>query len=109
LCSLKKAFKGILSEKFLSGLLVENFAENWKKILTQKERGNYIWLNEKEEGLGFISLGKPKDKKERADFEIYGIYVHPEYWNRKIGYEIMKFTIDSIKQSILQPKQYFGQ
>lgn len=94
----KKAFKGILSEKLLSSLVIENFAENWKQILTQKERKNYIWLNEYEEGIGFISYGKPKNKTEIADFEIYGIYVHPKYWGKGVGYELMKFTIDSIVQ-----------
>lgn len=61
--SWKKAFKGILSKKLLSNLVVEDFEENWRKVLKNKERENFIWLNEENRGLGFISYGKPKDKK----------------------------------------------
>ena len=92
------AFKGILSEKLLSSLIIENFAENWKRILTQRDRKNYIWLNELGEGVGFISYGKPNNKNETVDFEIYGIYVHPEYWGKRIGYELMKFAVDSLAE-----------
>lgn len=98
--SWKQAFDGILSQKILSNLKVESFEENWKKILTQSERENLIWLNEDEIGLGFISFGQPKDKDEKADFEVYGIYVHPNFWGRKIGYNLMKFGIESIWRTI---------
>jgi len=91
------AFKGILSEKILSNLAIEDFEENWKRILNQKERKNFIWLNENEEALGFISYGAPKDRNETADFEIYGIYVHPKHWKKRIGYKLMKFAISMLK------------
>jgi ribosomal protein S18 acetylase RimI-like enzyme len=67
-----------------------------EKILLQTERKNFIWLNDDNVGLGFISFGEPKDINESADIEIYGIYVHPNYWGRKIGYYLMNFGIDSI-------------
>ena len=98
LLSWKVAFKGILSQNVLSNLKSENFEKNWKIILTQKERANYIWLNQDGIGLGFISFGKPKDKNEEADFEIYGIYVHPSYWGKKIGFHLMEFGIESIRK-----------
>ena len=94
----KKGFEGILSKKMLSNLTIESFESNWRKILAEKERNNFIWLNEFKEGLGFISYGKPKDKNEIADFEIYGIYVHPKHWKKGIGYELMNYAINSIKQ-----------
>ena len=94
----KAAFEGILGEKVLSTLAVKKFAENWKRILDQKERKNYIWIDEFGKGLGFISFGKPKDKNESASIEIYGIYVHPDYWGKEIGYKLMVFAINSICQ-----------
>ena len=97
-CAWRKAFKGVLSEELLSSLVIENFAKNWQGILTQKERKNYIWLNEANEGVGFVSYGEPKSRNETADFEIYGIYVHPQYWGRGIGCELMNFAIESIAE-----------
>ena len=55
-------------------------------------------MNDYKEGVGFISFGKPKDKNESADFEIYGIYVHPKYWGKGIGYKLMEFVMNSIKK-----------
>lgn len=92
----QKAFKGILSDELLSGLAVAKFAENWTSILAQKERKNYIYVNEQNKGVGFISYGQPKDQEEAAHFEIYGIYVHPAYWGQGIGYQLMQFAIDAI-------------
>ncbi|WKN42422.1 GNAT family N-acetyltransferase [Tunicatimonas pelagia] len=93
----QKAFEGILSEELLVRLQAEDFESNWKKIIQQTERKNLVWLNE-EDAVGFVSFGEPKDEKESADFEIYGIYVHPNYWNRKVGFELMKAAIDRIQQ-----------
>jgi len=94
----RKAFEGILSEKLLSNLVIEEFVENWKWIILDKERKNFIWLNELQEGLGFISFGKPKDKNEPADFEIYGIYIHPIHWGKGIGHKLMTYALNSIKE-----------
>jgi len=96
--SWKEAFKEILSRQLLSNLEIRDFEHNWKYILTQKERKNFVYLNEDEEGVGFISYGKPKDSNQIADFEIYGIYVHPKYWGNKIGYELMNFALSSIRK-----------
>lgn len=94
--SWKKAFKGILSDKQLQSLRIEDFSENWKIILRREGRSNYIWLNENKRGQGFVSYGKPLDGNERADFEIYGIYVDPIYWRNGIGYQLLRFAIDNL-------------
>lgn len=100
----QEAFKGILSEELLSNLAAEDFADNWKGILTQQQRKNYIWLNEAGQGVGFVSYGKPKSDTETADFEIYGIYVHPEYWGAGVGYELMKFAVESLAKLSLSAR-----
>lgn len=95
----QEAFKGILSGDLLSSLEVADFENNWRKILTQKERKNYVWVNDASRALGFISFGKPKDSKESADFEVYGIYVHPEHWGKGLGYDLMKYAVGLMAQS----------
>ncbi|MEM8968475.1 MAG: GNAT family N-acetyltransferase [Bacteroidota bacterium] len=94
----QKAFSGILSEGLLASLKAEDFENIWKKIIQQAERKNLVWLNEEGKAFGFVSFGKPKDEKESADFEIYGIYVHPDHWNQKVGFKLMKSTTDYIHQ-----------
>lgn len=79
------AFKGILSDELLSDLIVEDFADNWRKIITQKERKNWIWVNEEDKAVGFVSFGKPKDEKESADFEIMEYMFIPNFGERKLA------------------------
>ncbi|MEM9829773.1 MAG: GNAT family N-acetyltransferase [Bacteroidota bacterium] len=100
----KKAFKRILSDKNLASLQVEDFERNWKQIIQQTQRKNLVWLTEEGKAVGFVSFGKPKDKNESADLEIYGIYVHPDYWNQKVGFGLMKSATDYIQQHSMGSK-----
>jgi len=93
------AFKGILSEALLSGLSIDAFEKKWRNRLTDTNTQYFIWLNESKEGVGFISFGAPKDEEETADFEIYGIYVHPGYWGKSIGHRLMAFGCSKMKES----------
>lgn len=96
ICAWKEAFKGILSSELLASLKVESFASNWERILAQPTRKNYIWLDENDKGVGFISFGTPKEKNEIAQYEIYGLYVHPKYWGQGIGFRLMTFAFDEL-------------
>lgn len=80
----QKAFRGILSNALLDTLEVADFINNWQTIIQKKERSNLVFLNNKEQALAFISYG-PTQEEESIQAEIYGIYVHPEYWNQNIG------------------------
>lgn len=97
----QKGFKNILSDQLLEKLRKEDFISNWEKILLRKGRTNLIFV-EKEKAVGFVSFGKPYEDEE-ADMEIYGIYVHPDYWHQKIGYQLMKTAISKIKNEHLGP------
>ena len=37
--------------------------------------------------VGFVSVGRAND--EDADGELYAIYVHPDYWDRGVGRELI--------------------
>lgn len=100
----QKAFKGILSDGFLNSLTTEDFAEGWKGIMGRKERKNLISLNEEEKVTGFVSFGPPYDPQEKLSHEIYGIYVHPDYWGQKVGYELMNAAIERLEKK----KNYKG-
>lgn len=92
------AFKDILSAELLQSLEVEDFRANWETIIQFKERKNYIYQVDQGKAVGFVSFGIPKDDQETADWEIYGIYVHPQYWGKGIGYALMKYALDQLKE-----------
>lgn len=96
--SWREAFQGILSDSLLTNLQVETFEANWINILRQEGRQNFIWTTPSNKAIGFISFGPPKKKQEDADFEIYGIYVHPNHWKQGIGNALLSFARKSIRQ-----------
>ncbi len=93
----QKAFQGILSAATLNDLKIADFEANWRQIILQTQRTNYIWLTADQQAVGFVSFGPPKDPKETLPYEIYGIYVHPDFWHQKIGYELMKAAVDDLR------------
>lgn len=93
----QKAFKGILSKNLLSRLTVNSFKQHWPSILKDTERRNMVWLNSRQQAVGFVAYGPPADNHEPANFELYGLYVHPEYWRRGIGSRLVEYAIAFIR------------
>lgn len=93
----QKAFKGILSDDLLFSLNKYEFLGIWKQILQNEKRKNYVALSDENMAVGFISFGSYKENNQWA--EIYGIYVHPEYWDQGYGRELMNKAISEIKKT----------
>ena len=89
----QKAFRGILSDAQLDNLQIENFVKGWQQNIYKIGRTNLIWVTENDKAVGFVSFGKPYDDNEKIQTEIYGIYVHPDFWKKGIGYQLMKNTV----------------
>lgn len=89
----QKAFRGILSDVLLDGLTDDEFVANWQDIVTRTERTNLVKVLNKSKAVGFVSFGSSYHQDENSNTEIYGIYVHPDYSNRGIGYELMMAAI----------------
>lgn len=84
----QKAFRGILSDHQLDHLQLEDFIKSWQAIIHQTDRNNLVYLDNQERAQGFISYG-PSREPFSIEAEIYGIYVHPEHWRKKIGLALM--------------------
>lgn len=89
----QKAFRGILSDELLDGLRDDEFVAGWQDMVTRTERTNLVKVLDSGKTVGFVSFGPPYRRDENSNAEIYGIYVHPNYWNQGIGYELMKEAI----------------
>jgi len=94
----QKAYRGILSDEQLDNLQVENFIKGWKHNIFKKGRTNLIWVTENDKAVGFVSFGKPYDENEKIQAEIYGFYVHPDFWKKRIGYQLMKNAVLKISK-----------
>jgi ribosomal protein S18 acetylase RimI-like enzyme len=91
----KVAFKGILSDKLLSGLTKEKMEKAWEGILKRGNRENLV-LVESGEVKGFV--GYEIEVGEERKGEIIGIYVHPSRWNHGIGSTLMESCLNRMKE-----------
>ena len=94
----QKAFKGILSDTLLDGLRDNEFVTGWQDIITRAERTDLVKVLKGCKAIGFVSFGPPYHQDENSNAEIYGIYVHPNYWNQGIGCELVKETIQDLSK-----------
>ena len=94
----QKAFRGILSDRQLDELRVQDFAAGWQQIILRPERTNLIFhLPASGRAIGFLSYGPPYAANETATTEIYGLYVHPAYWGTGSGIALMDRAIIDIR------------
>ncbi len=95
--SWKIAYKGMISDEILNNITSEKRERYFEKALSNKwEEDALIFLEDK--AVGFICIGKCRDE-DRDEFygEIWGIYLLPEFFNKGIGYELIKWGIKELK------------
>jgi len=95
----QKAFRGILSDEQLENLKVKDFIDGWKQNISKPGRTNLIWVTEDDQAVGFVAFGEPDDEHTESRAEIYGIYVHPDYWKKGIGYKLMLDAVSKQESS----------
>jgi len=91
--SWRAAYASILSESFLASLSLKDRTERWEKAITGDFSRTHIALVD-DVLAGFICIGPatevPEDITGQKPGFIYTLYVHPEYWNRSIGTELIR-------------------
>lgn len=90
----QSAFRGILSDHQLDSLSYTRFVENWRKILGNPQRHNLVKVSKDHRALGFVSWGPCRDNPEMG--EIYGLYVHPDWWRKGIGQALMLAALEQL-------------
>ena len=95
------AYEGILSKDFLDGLQWETRVERWEKIIREPlSASNRVFVSTGIDGIvtGFASLGPVRDEdlKPEKFFELYAIYVAPEYWDLGVGRALCNAALDAV-------------
>lgn len=95
--SWQSAYRGLLPDEWLDALRWQDRKKRWDAILSTSARTKvYAATNSQNEIVGFASIGPCRDEERSSEdvFELYAIYLTPDYWRTGIGgallLEIMK-------------------
>ena len=95
--SWKEVYKNTFSQEFLSS--IQN--DRWVPFFTehiQNQRFETALLFKNRKATACITYGKSRDESLEDFAEIISLYVLPEYWFQKQGYELMQFSMQRLKE-----------
>jgi ribosomal protein S18 acetylase RimI-like enzyme len=88
--SWKAAYSELLPREYLSRLSVDGREAFWRQSLAAGNSEVIVALAEAKV-VGFVSFGRSRDADAPAQAgEIWALYVHPEFWSRGVGHELMQ-------------------
>lgn len=95
--SWKIAYKNIVPDEVLDNITIEKRKKFFEKALTEGWEEDAI-LYKDNVAVGLICIGKCRDTdKPISTGEIWGIYLHPNYWNQGIGKDLMTWGLNELK------------
>lgn len=96
--SWKAAYKGIIPDEILDNINTEKSKMFFEKALTEKWEEDAL-IFQQDKAVGMITIGKCRDKdKDQTYGEIWGIYLHPDYYHKGIGTVLINWGIDELKK-----------
>jgi len=100
--SWQETYRGLMPGNYLDNL---NSLEGerrlgfWKKNLADSETARTTWVAQKDdEIIGFISVGKSRDKEPVADGEVYAIYLLKAHQGSGIGRALFDAGVTVLKE-----------
>lgn len=91
--SWRAAYASLLSESFLASLSLKDRTERWQRTITGDLSRTHVALVD-DVLVGFIRIGPatevPEEIAGRKPGFIYTFYIHPEFWRRSIGTELLR-------------------
>lgn len=92
----QSAYKGIVSDEYLSNMLAEKDqrVEKYKKTFKDPGDCEYYCVMYEEKMVGFLIVNKNCDKENPG---IWAIYLVEEFWGKGYGKEMLNFAINELK------------
>lgn len=101
--SWQSAYRGLLPDEWLDALHWEDRRKRWDAILSGARTGKtYVATDDHNEIVGFASIGPSRDEDVPPEetFELYAIYVSPDYWRAGIGSTLLFSVAEEIPANI---------
>ena len=99
--SWKKTYRGHIPDEKLDNLPVRDWEARWRRYL-RKDQNVYVLERQslfRRQIIGFVNFGptRDKDRDPQKVAEIYGIYLHPDYWRQGHGGALCRHVIALIR------------
>lgn len=92
----KKAYTGLIPQDYLDKIREDRWVKPFTEALSNNLHEAAIISNGSED-TGCICFGKSRDD-EIGYGEVISLYVLPEYWSNRQGYELMNFALKRLKE-----------
>jgi ribosomal protein S18 acetylase RimI-like enzyme len=99
--SWQTAYKGIISELYLSNLSVEKRMKSWLWTFENLNVHEKIFVAEDMAGniVGFSSGGRTRNDEFEHDGELYAIYLLKDYQRLGLGKQLFNSVVESLKDN----------
>ena len=91
------AYRGLIADDYIQDRNAKR-PEQFRSMLSGENTTHYVILKE-ECIVGLLSMGLSRDDDADATrYEVYGIYLHPDYFRQGIGSIAMAYAFDTARQ-----------
>ena len=96
--SWRDAYRGIVADKHLAEINVEERASKWRERLNadSEQRPLIFVAQDLGEVVGFVSGGKTRQPALPFDAELYALYVKPSHQRRRLGRQLTRALVDEL-------------
>lgn len=96
--SWRKAYKGIVPDRYLNEMHTETHIQKWEEFLTDDEPDVDFFVAVVDGNVtGFINTGPSRDEKAGFMAELRAMYLHPIYWGQGIGAQLFEHSRKALK------------
>lgn len=87
----RAAYRGIMADEYLDGLLAEDRADMWRRINEDRRGSTRDVIVVDDQIVGFAAYGPAHDPvADPSVDQLYAINVHPDHWSRGIGRRLLR-------------------
>lgn len=108
--SWRTAYSGLIDQRVLDGLSVTKRADAWATIIARLglevspdaavEKPHRLLVAERDSRVvGWASFGAGRDDEASDQGELAGLYVHPDFWSKRIGHSLMQVVEEQLSEA----------
>ncbi|MGJ0509651.1 MAG: N-acetyltransferase family protein [Methylocystis sp.] len=97
--SSRVAYRGICPDSVLDALTLSGRIELWRGRYHDLGPEGRLWIIGRPQVIGFAAADRADDAEDGGKTcELLSFYVLPEWWGKKIGYDLMQWLLEDFRQ-----------